>query len=202
MPVTLKDLVLVRSQIALEVIEYLEALAAKLAELPAYCPEHLRSPGPGRDGRGGGEVGSAGRTAFDHVRQRIEIAEDRWAFEQWVVEDRERTRRAGEGPQRSQYRPTRSRPDIEDPNEARRKYRSVPITVTWDEHAAERFRRAVVLGDPGFGKTWLLNFEGRRVALGSAKAIRDQTSSLAALEVPIHARLSELNGALARLLRS
>ena len=41
------------------------------------------------------------------------------------------------------------------------------MPLTWNASTAEseEFRRAVVLGDPGFGKTWLLRHEARRLAL-------------------------------------
>jgi predicted NACHT family NTPase len=50
----------------------------------------------------------------------------------------------------------------------------------------------VILGDPGFGKTWLLRYEARRLALQAALALEQRTPRLEELILPIFLRLSDL----------
>jgi len=71
-----------------------------------------------------------------------------------------------------------------------------PVLVPWDEHAGERFPRAVILGDPGLGKTWVLRFEARHLARTMAAKLRNQTISLQEAVVPIFARLGDVARAL------
>ncbi len=51
----------------------------------------------------------------------------------------------------------------------------------------------MILGDPGFGKSWLLRYEARRLALAALRALDEDPSNLAGLTLPILARLSDLN---------
>ena len=69
----------------------------------------------------------------------------------------------------------------------------MPVSIPWDEHAGRRFRRAVILGDPGFGKSWLLQWETRRLALEGKRQLEQWKVSLDDLVLPILARCSELN---------
>lgn len=48
-------------------------------------------------------------------------------------------------------------------------------------------------GDPGFGKTWLLRYEARRLARAGAQGLRARTLALNDLILPIFARLSDVN---------
>lgn len=80
-------------------------------------------------------------------------------FEQWRAEQRERIRAAGMDIDRLAYAPHCARLEF---GEDERSASSPP--VSWDEHAGERFKRAIILGDPGSGKTWLLRYEARRLA--------------------------------------
>ena len=82
MPGTLLDLVLIRAQIVDDVLAYLNDVAERAAEVPAYYPSHLRSL-------------ERGVTAFDGIRQTVRVATDRKEFDRWRAEEVERLRRAG-----------------------------------------------------------------------------------------------------------
>ena len=176
----IKQLLEVRSQLVSEVLAYLNALAARMAELPSYYPAHLHT-------------GETGKTRFDDIRQMVQVVEDRSAFERWLAEERERMRAAGQDVGRVAYDPTRARPEAEERHEMRSHRPMPPPPVLWDERAGERFRRAVILGDPGFGKTWLLRYEARRLALEGAQLLHAHSIGLPQLTLPVFARLSDLN---------
>ena len=181
MPATLTDLVGVRSRLVDEVLTYLDTLAADMAVLPAYYPAHLRTA-------------ETGTTRFDAIRQLVQVAEDRAVFEQWLAAERERLRAAGQDvDDRQAYAPFRSLPDHEDADTMPRDRPAPPPPLPWDQHAGQRFKRAVILGDPGFGKTWLLRYEARRLAREGAQKLRARTRALNDLVLPIWARLSDVN---------
>jgi hypothetical protein len=66
--------------------------------------------------------------------------------------------------------------------------------VLWDGQAAGKFPRAVILGDPGSGKTWLLIYEARRLARTAALGLRTQTVDPDDVVLPVFAELSHLGG--------
>jgi len=179
----LEQLIQVRSQLAEEVLAYMDGLAEHSAKLPKYYPERLRAV-------------EAGKTPFDDVRQIVQVVEDRTAFERWLAEERERMRAAGQDFDRIAYNPKRSLMEEEESDERgyeRRDRPAPPPPFQWDENAGSRFKRAVILGDPGFGKTWLLRYEARRLARAAAKQLRNCLRDLDQITLPIFVRLSELN---------
>jgi HEAT repeat protein len=184
MPATLVTLVAIRSELAENVLDYLRALAARTAELPKYYPAHLRS-------------GTNGLTGFDVIRQMVQVVEDRRELEQWLAEEDERSRRAGHEQERLAYGPRRSRPEDVDREDAMRDSHeeepTEPVSFPWDEQAGARFHRAVILGDPGFGKTWLLSWEAGRLAREAARDLAERQVAVDDLGFPIMVRLSELN---------
>ena len=163
-----------------EVLKYLDDLAGRAAELPAYYPDYLRAS-------------ETGKTRFDDIRQMVQVVEDRSAFEHWLAAERERIRAAGQDLGQMAYSPMRARPEGEGGAEPTPDGPAPPPQTLWDESAGERFKRAVILGDPGFGKTWLLFYEARRLASDAARLLRGREISLAKLTLPIFARLPELN---------
>lgn len=163
-----------------EVLQYLDGLATDAAELPRYYPDHLRT-------------GESGKTRFDNVRQMVQVVEDRSAFERWQAEVMERMRATGQGFDLITYKPARALPEAEGHDEARGGRLTPPSPVPWDERAGDRFKRAVILGDPGFGKTWLLHYEARRLAVDAARRLREQAGNLDELILPIFARLPDVN---------
>jgi predicted MPP superfamily phosphohydrolase len=161
-----------------EVLAYLDALAERMAELPAYYPSHLRAD-------------EVGKTRFDNIRQMVQVVEDRTSFQRWLAEERERMRASGEDFDRVAYKPMRALPEAGERGQGCRDYPVPPIL--WDERAGQRFKRAVILGDPGFGKSWLLRYEARRLANDAAQRLRKRSTDLAELTLPIFARLSDLS---------
>jgi hypothetical protein len=105
-----------------------------------------------------------------------------------VAEERERSRAAGLDVLSLAYAPNRA------PPESRRYYtqRSASkLLVPWDEQAGKRFKRSVILGDTGFGKTWLLRYEARRLAREEAQQLHQGRKSLSEIILPIFVRLSD-----------
>jgi hypothetical protein len=160
------------------VIGYLDALADRAAQLPTYFPPNLRQA-----------VGNP----FDAIRQMVQVVEDRSGWDQWRAEERERARAAGIADDRLAYAPGRARPEDREEGGRRDDRPAPPPLVPWDEQAAARFPRAVILGDPGFGKTWLLRYEARRLARDAARALRPGAGGLDQVTLPLFARLSDLN---------
>ena len=180
------DLFRVRSLLAKDVLAYLDAVAKRAAELPAYYPERV----------------NAGGGFFDAIYQRVQVIEDRRGYENWLVRERERLRPAGLDAGEWAYAPAKSRAELgEEEGEKEGKDKAdrpkPPEPIAWDAQARERFRRAVVLGDPGFGKTWLLRREARSLALEQAEALRERRIGLDEVVVPFYARLSDLGTLLA-----
>jgi len=181
-------------QLTEEVLTYLDDLARRATELPAYYPKHLCAQ-------------EDGHTLFDDIRQTVQVVTDREKFRNWLLKEKERT--AGQFDNPTAYAPYKARPETEDssgvePNVSKfskavgslrfRDENPDPPEppVSWDERANERFKRVVIIGDPGFGKSWLLRYEARRVALSAAKNLRNHSITLAEFRLPVLARLSDL----------
>jgi hypothetical protein len=161
-----------------ELREYLGALADRMTQLSNLFPERLRKP-------------SAEGTPFDRLRQQVRVLQDRSALQRVLAVERERMRARGLGADPLAYAPGRGRADRE-ADEGRREAQKAAVPRAWDEQAAAVFRRAVILADPGFGKTWLLHHEARRVARWAL----DQLDRVGpdTVEMPIFCRLSDLAG--------
>lgn len=157
-----------------EVIHYLRNLADECARLPSYFPAHLHFDG-------------SEETPFDELRQTVQLVTDRHRLDEWLAEQREQMIRQGLDPDSMAYGPRRGLP------EQKGEYEGTPEIeiLDWDERASRRFKRAVILGDPGFGKTWLLRYEARRLALESIRELEDD-ESIEAIRLPIFCRLSDL----------
>jgi HEAT repeat protein/DNA-binding winged helix-turn-helix (wHTH) protein len=167
-----------------EVCSYLAELAGRTAELPHYYPPHLTSD-------------ASGVTCFDGIRQIVQVAEDPKGFERWQAEEQDRIRAGGLDPDHLAYyyKPWRSNPEQETEPQGMRKRleaKEHPKTIAWDEQAGERWHRAVILGDPGFGKTWLLRYEARRLALDAQQSLLQHTLDLDQVVLPIFARMSDV----------
>ncbi len=163
-----------KSRLTSEVLTYLDIVAREAAALPDYFPEYLRTVG-------------ANKSPFDAIRQTVRVVEDRKEFERWLSESNERQRASGYVPGKA-YAPRSSRPEDELQNRS-----GAPKTITWDERSSDSFTRAFVLGDPGFGKSWLLRYEARRLAKVALDGLSNLTLDLhAELVLPIHVRFSEL----------
>ncbi len=184
MPAPLTALSGLRSRLSEDLLAYLDALVEDLAALPAYFPAQLRT-----------QAGAA--SGFEAIRQVVQVIEDRAAFAQWLrAEARvaEQERAAGREIARRAYAPRRARPERAEDSEREkdREAQPPPPPVPWDDAAAARFRQAVILADPGFGKTWLLKHETIRLARQAAEQLRTRRHGVESLVVPIFVRLSEL----------
>ncbi len=150
-----------------KVRKYLEGVAGECARLLHFFPKHLKAPGP--DG-----------LVFDTIRQKVRIVEDHAAFRKWSAEERARLRREGI----PDYSPGSMLPEAQEESSGSR-------IILWDERAGERFHQVTILGDPGFGKSWLLHYEARQLA---DKAIKQLTggANVDEIELPILVRLPDL----------
>ena len=72
------------------------------------------------------------------------------------------------------------------------RHNSPVMTIPWDNRAGKRFQQAVILGDPGFGKTWLLRCEARRLAYKAINGIADSKIDLDRVDLPIFVRLPDM----------
>lgn len=69
--------------------------------------------------------------------------------------------------------------------------------LDWDD-VGRRLERGVILGDAGFGKTWLLKYEGWRVAGEQLAMLRRGEIGVDDAELPIYMRLGDLAGEASR----
>lgn len=104
---------------------------------------------------------------FGNVRQRVRVT-DRTALERWHAQERAA----------SFYSPRR------DPSRD---------TLDWDSRVADHFGRAIVLGEPGSGKSWLLRWDAWRIANEGAAALEQRRDTgLDAIRLPVRVHLAEL----------
>jgi HEAT repeat protein len=153
-----------------EVRRYLQELMDRTAELPAYYPQQLRQ---------------TGGTIFDEIRQTVQVVKDRARFRQWAEEERQRA--MGQFDDARRYIPYKSRPEMEG---YYGKQQTPEPPMDW-ETAAAVYPRAVILGDPGFGKSWLLRYEARRLSRQALTQL-DAGATLDEIQLPILTRLADV----------
>ena len=61
----------------------------------------------------------------------------------------------------------------------------------WDKEISNKLQRGVIVGDPGFGKSWLLRWEALKFAT-KALALIEAENDWGDLVIPIRMRLSDL----------
>lgn len=159
-----------------EVFQYLQRVAEEAVDIKSYFPPHLQNK-------------SFQTSPFDNIRQRVSLTEKKsWDEIRARIEEQNKIRGIStfeEGKTAHKYRLTTGS-DIENSQEKRIRI------LNWDNKASKEFERAIFLGDPGFGKTWLLCFEARKVALDSKNRLEDSEISLKDIILPIKLRLSTL----------
>jgi hypothetical protein len=167
-----------------ELRRYLERVKEEAADLPSFYPEEMRNLPQGKEG------------LFHRIRQRVTVVDGR-EREQWrgrEKEDLERRKAAGQSAALEiDYDPTPERPKNFDTNDVDGP--KAPELLDWDDGARqERFRQAVILGDPGFGKSWLLRHEAWLLASECLKELaKDRAAELSPdLMLPIRLRLPDL----------
>lgn len=123
----------------IKVAHYLESLIALLSELPAYYERDF---------------------SFEHIRQRVRISQRRLTHLDFQRKEEEAERRSGyfaeDEEQVRGYLLRGAEMYLERDSGA-------TTVVDWGE-VREELHRGIILGDPGFGKTWLLKYEGVRIA--------------------------------------
>ena len=173
----LDQLLSLRSSLENEVIDYLYQLAREMAALPSYFPVHLHNK-------------EKDTTRFDDIRQNVRVLEDRGDLHNLYT----RTtggQKAGAMPGKQEDNSSDRPQDVG--SRFNRSSSESPRSRVWDDSAGRHFRRGIILGDPGFGKTWLLRFEARRIAAEGYKSLRAQKLTIDNLVFPVFIRLSDLN---------
>lgn len=162
---TLEKLVEVRSQVTEKVLAYLGEFAERLGRLPQFYPQGF---------------------TFDEIRVKVRVSSERLRARS-IQEEQEARRKAGlgEGFQESPYPHPRG-------EEGYSKEDKESIILDWDEEVRRRLKKGIVLGDPGFGKSWLLKYEGRKVALEEAERLKGRKAGVKKLTFPFFCRLQEL----------
>lgn len=160
-----------------EVCKYLQGIVNSTNVLPAYYPARLRNSD---------EEGAR----FSRISQRIQVLENPADFERWLLAQRDRL--AKDPTSILAYSPYRSRPETYDPlstdNELTGRFR----VFQWNADVSNLFGRAVIFGDPGFGKSWLLRYEARRIAEEAIDQLLNREGNLEELFLPISVQLFEL----------
>jgi HEAT repeat protein len=168
----------IRSRLVEEVLAYLDEVARWAAALPRYFPAHLR------------DVGDS-KTGFDAISQQFWVVEDRSRWHRGLAEKRERLRAARMDV--LAIFTTESTPAEPGESSDRDGQEHSTRPIPWDRQAAERFKRAVILGDPGMGKSWFLKHEARRLALEAKHRIEQRSALPENVSLPIPVSLSDLN---------
>ena len=157
-----------------EVQRYLQELMDQTAKLPDYYPQHLQQT-----------IG----TKFDQIRQTVQVVKDRERFQQWAEGERQRMMEQFDNAHR--YDPNKARPEREDYDNKRLDLEQLQETPMDWEKAATVYPRAVILGDPGFGKSWLLRYEARRLACHALRQL-DAGATFDEIQLPILTRLADV----------
>ncbi len=147
-------------------LAYLDDLADHLAILPAHFPPHA---------------------AFDRIRQRVAVRHKRPPFHPTHTSGRSTAPwdqffdAPFEGMEGHRYQL------LDAASDANENKKTMPV---WDT-IRDDLHLAVILGDPGYGKSWLLQHEARRAALTAASALREGARH-ADVRVPIYLHLGTL----------
>ena len=157
-----------------ELREYLNRIIRQTGTLPAYFPSHIQS--------------------FDNVRQRVRLIADRRRLRGFAAPGSAHSLSIPQDP----YEPLHARPE-DSPLDHKsvfelsiERWQIAQIgAVEWDRLRTDsRFRRLMILGDPGFGKTWLLRYEARRRALEYSAALGNEPPDT--LTIPVWMKLQDL----------
>ena len=179
MAATLERLVRVQSALGEEVADYLAALRKEMAKLPRYFPESLEA-------------------CFDELRQRVQVLENPAEAQRRLAQEHDQAQdpAAAQSALNGRYVPPRARSQAEaSPTDSKAgvEPQPKPQPIFWDEKAFCEFPRAVILGDPGYGKTWLLRAEARRLAGLAWDGLQNRSLDLNQLTVPVFVHLSVVN---------
>jgi HEAT repeat protein len=180
MPPELGTLISIRSRLVDQVIQYLERVAEETATMPAYYS--LTGP-----------TAEKLESSFGAIEQNPRLVEYRTTPDVREAVEQERARAAGlEGEVASHL--TSGHTAGADGTSGPRPGRPGPLppVAYWNFTGEPLYRRAVILGDAGFGKTWLLRAEARHLAALAAKGLRAQAVGLDKVPFPVLAGLNQL----------
>lgn len=125
---------------------------------------------------------------FSRARVCVQVRQGRRPYNEAEERKRELRRRQGlAGEEKQSLYKWRGSPD-----EWKTNREEAARPLDWDREVRMRLQRGVILGDPGFGKTWLLRHEGWRMAGESLQKLRDFPLAFDEIELPIYVRLAEL----------
>jgi HEAT repeat protein len=166
-------------------------LTRKFIEFFQVMADDLAAP-PGRDSIFPGNF----KFEFSRIRVSVQLSEQRLDYD--MARQRERDHIAGffdkeKDLQRYKVRSIKA-------YEEQAKYLDGmvrrPVVRDWEDVRGDindpTLRRAIILGDPGFGKSWLLYFDGWRLATDGIIRLKHGEVGTAAVQIPIFARLSDL----------
>ena len=153
--------------------DYLEKLSKRLSYVPRYCPP------------------------FNHIRQRVKVSQKRLRFdpkeETQVRENKHKFRYfATDEKDQSEYIKSKRVYKRRGEEMYREQQREEQTTIVdWEELRGE-IERGVILGDPGYGKSWLLGYEGRRIALEQLAALKEGKIQRHEVILPIYVHLGAI----------
>jgi HEAT repeat protein len=152
-----------------KVLQYLESQIGILSELPPYFDKEF---------------------SFEGVRQRVRVSERRLTYRDFKTREAESITRSGffikEDMAGLGY--FVRGPDMYSASDS-------SSILNWDD-LRDRIHRGIILGDPGFGKTWLLKHEAVRLAKLASEELRRGSNTSDNVLLPIFMRLGELAGRL------
>ena len=167
-------------------LNYFESMEKVLGKLPSYYPDNYK---------------------FDRVRINVKVSEERLREENWeavqkevdrrmgIFTDEDMGRRSQEPPSTplSPYSHARGEETLKQAMEEDKEKKKKIVIFEWDEKAGEKpeNKRLIILGDPGFGKTFLLKFEGLRI-LRVAREDIIKGKGLSSIVFPIFIRLTDI----------
>lgn len=131
---------------------------------------------------------------FSQVRVRVQVRRGRRAYSEAEERERERLRREGIEVKEEGKSPYSMRGILE-----KREQEAAARPLDWDSQVRKRIQRGAILGDPGFGKTWLLKYEGWHVAGESLNELEVRPLNTEAINLPIYVPLANLANTLAEL---
>ena len=155
------------------ILNYFDSLEKTLNKLPSYYPHHYH---------------------FDHVRINIKVTGKRLREDEWKSQENQAYSQGNEYDYDNLYsvaHPLKEESMLGGIWEMEESEKNV--IFEWDNEAGEKEknRRLIILGDPGFGKTFLLKFEGLRI-LREARKNLENGERLSDIIIPVFIRLADI----------
>jgi HEAT repeat protein len=134
---------------------------------------------------------------FSRIRVSVQLSEERLHYEEARANEMERAVGLLSEDQIARIYARRSVEEFEEQSKRRPEKLKRPIVRYWEAvrgnlHSPNQ-KRAVILGDPGFGKSWLLRHEGIKLALAELERLGKGDVGTLNVNIPIFVRLSSLS---------